>query len=175
MIHPLTADELARFMRCFSRPNEGCWLWTSNLADTGYGRFYYRGKLRLAHRFVYEHFRGAITCGLELDHLCRNRNCVRPDHLEPVTHQENMRRGMEARGLATDDPVRKPRRWVRGPNRDETLLTHCRRGHEYTPENTYIVPNREVRARRCRKCLRLAQAKERAKIRAQRFGGRDDI
>jgi hypothetical protein len=74
----------------------------------GYGRIHVKG-YPLAHRAVYETFVEAVPEGLELDHLCRNTGCVNPDHLEPVTHAENMRRGV----------------W---PNRSKT---HCPRGHLY--------------------------------------------
>ena len=70
----------------------GCWLWTRTCDRLGYGRMQFPGKLVLAHRASYEAHVGPIPEGLELDHLCMNPPCVNPDHLEPVTHQENMRR-----------------------------------------------------------------------------------
>lgn len=71
----------------------GCWEWTGQLED-GYGRVpVSRGKYASAHRSAYEIWKGSIPAELELDHLCRNRRCINPDHLEPVTHQENVRRG----------------------------------------------------------------------------------
>lgn len=70
-----------------------CWTWQLWVKNTGYGEVKVRGKRRLAHRVVYEQHRGAIPAGLELDHLCRNPNCVNPDHLEPVTHATNIQRG----------------------------------------------------------------------------------
>lgn len=81
-----------------------CWRWTGALARGGYG-FAVVGsrddpqRYRNAHRFAYELSVGPIPEGLELDHLCRNRRCVNPAHLEPVTHSENMRRGVERRRL----------------------------------------------------------------------------
>ena len=69
-----------------------CWIWTGALAS-GYGRFYLNGQLRPAHRVAYETLVGSIPRGLDLDHLCRVRSCVNPDHLEPVTRAENLRRG----------------------------------------------------------------------------------
>lgn len=76
---------------------DSCWIWQGATAK-GYGVLG-TGKRRVkeqrgAHVILYEHSVGPIPEGLELDHLCRNRACVRPDHLEPVTHQENTRRGM---------------------------------------------------------------------------------
>jgi HNH endonuclease len=69
---------------------EGCWLWTGAI-DRGYGQFVWNGRKR-AHRVAYELIIGPIPEGLELDHLCRNKSCVRPEHLEPVTKAENIRR-----------------------------------------------------------------------------------
>lgn len=100
-----------------------CWPWLGNCTHDGYGRL---GGV-LAHRISYERFVGAIPDGFEIDHLCRNRACVRPDHLELVTHRENMIRRAQ-------------------------LVTHCPRGHEYTPENTYF--QRIAGGRVCRQCDR---------------------
>lgn len=88
---------------------DGCWLWTGALNNKGYGQWGQNGRTRSAHRVAYEFFVGPIPEGLTIDHLCRVRRCVRPDHLEPVTSAENTRR---AKG-------------------DE-----CPKGHPYTPENT---------------------------------------
>lgn len=74
-----------------------CWTWTGNHNSAGYGMFYPGGgqhaHMLLAHRVSYEMEYGAIPAGLELDHLCRTTDCLRPSHLEPVTHQENITRG----------------------------------------------------------------------------------
>jgi len=71
-----------------------CLEWTASLTTEEYGRFWLNGKLNPAHRIVYEDAEGVIPDGLELDHLCRNRKCCNPNHLDPVTHQENSRRGL---------------------------------------------------------------------------------
>lgn len=79
------------------RPELGpCWVWTANHTakpPTGYGRFHVGKQAILAHRWSYEYFVGSIPKDLVIDHLCRNRSCVRPDHLDPVTYQENCLRG----------------------------------------------------------------------------------
>jgi hypothetical protein len=74
-----------------------CWLWKRHINGTGYGMVR-DGKLRLAHRVYYERAKGPIPEGLTLDHLCRQRHCVNPDHLEAVTLKENIRRGWRSRG-----------------------------------------------------------------------------
>lgn len=74
----------------------GCWEWQANLIGTGYGQFRHCGRSKLAHRHEYEWRYGPIPYGLELDHLCRNKRCVNPDHLEAVTHTENMQRWARA-------------------------------------------------------------------------------
>lgn len=76
---------------------EGCWFWIGSRDRLGYGRLHHDGRPRLAHRLFFELTNGPVPDGLELDHLCRVPSCVRPDHLEPVTHAENLRRGRVAR------------------------------------------------------------------------------
>ena len=101
-----------------------CIPWLGSLFPNGYGRL----DGRVAHRVIYEALIGPVPEGLQLDHLCRNRACVNVNHLEPVTQRENIRRGSR-------------------PNQ-----THCKRGHEYTPENTYRRGSSG--ARQCRACQR---------------------
>jgi hypothetical protein len=121
------ADDLAsvteRFMRyVLPEPNSGCWLWAGNDdCRGGYGRFFFNGTTRIAHRVAYELFRGPIPPGLQLDHRCRVRCCVNPDHLEPVTRRENMVRG--------DTFIAR-----------QVAQTHCLNGHPLTVGNIY--PNK---------------------------------
>lgn len=85
----------------FYKINEnGCWIWQrAMLGNTGYGQISVHDKPVGAHRVFYEKFKGAIPAGLDIDHLCRVRACVNPEHLEPVTRAENLRRGRIARGI----------------------------------------------------------------------------
>lgn len=115
-----------------------CWVWTGCRNNgRGYGQFRVGGRLdgktKLVHRLVYDLLVGPIPEGLQLDHLCRNRACCNPAHLEPVTQEENRRRGLRG-----------------------GLNTHCLNGHEYTPENTYHYKGKPGRGRErvCRTCTR---------------------
>jgi hypothetical protein len=115
--------------KCAVDEATGCWIW--NGRRERYGR---TGRAGFAHRVAYVALIGDVPAGLELDHLCRNRYCVNPVHLEPVSHYENIMRG--------DAPAARCAR-----------KTHCDRGHEFTADNTYICQRRSGRLyRRCGAC-----------------------
>lgn len=86
-------DWLKEYVLAEAASVDGCWVWTGHIMKSGYGRKRVGPKKILAHRFVYERMIGPIPSGLTIDHLCRNRACVRPDHLDPVTAYENFLRG----------------------------------------------------------------------------------
>lgn len=127
---------------------DDCWEWTAGIDGAGYGQLAVQngeGKTSAkAHRLVYELLRGPIPEGLELDHLCRNRRCVKPGHLEPVTHAENVSRGRAGAHHAAK--------------------THCPQGHPYDEANTYVRKDR-VNRRQCRACAN--QASQRSRTAAQ--------
>lgn len=127
---------LDRFVEKFRVDDDSpCWLWTAARGGKGskdqqYGKFYVNGKLESAHRVAYWLFVGPIPDGLHIDHLCRNRQCVNPAHLEPVTQIVNTLRGV-------------------GFTATNARVTHCPQGHEYDVANTYRPPKG---GRGCRKC-----------------------
>jgi len=90
---------MVRFFR-FVRYDGDCWLWRGASNGKGYGKYWHAGRMVYAHRFSYEQHHGEIPVGLVLDHTCRNRACVNPMHLEPVSVRENTIRGHEARRSA---------------------------------------------------------------------------
>lgn len=125
------------FARCAPEPNSGCWLWMGALNLGGYGNIQSGDHRGGAHRAFYKVFKGEIPAGLDLDHKCRVRSCCNPDHLEPVTRSENLRRSpLMGRRIAN--------------------LTHCKRGHELAGSNLRV----DTTGRRiCKTCKRWWQQK----------------
>lgn len=128
--------------------SDGCWLWTGATDGDGrYGAFQHEGRVQRAHRVAYMLVVGSIPDGLDLDHLCRTTLCVRPDHLEPVTHLENVMRGTSIQAV-------------------NARKTHCPKGHEYDAENTYIQPS--TGGRLCKTCARESGAERQRRYREQK-------
>lgn len=113
-------------------PDE-CWEWTGAKDKDGYGHWGDGKRSWFPHRYIYIRRVGPIPPGYEIDHLCNNRGCVNPNHLEAVTHAENMRRA-------------------------RLRTTHCKRGHEFTEENTYLWRTTRI----CRACRRERYEAQRA-------------
>jgi hypothetical protein len=133
--------------RCVPCPVSGCWLWTGRINNKGYAGASLKASgsnTTYAHRIAYLMLIGAVPSGLELDHKCRTTVCVNPDHLEPVSHAENLRRGRSAQ-----------------QNRH---ITHCPRGHAYDEENTKFYEGR----RYCKACHVIARRDYKKRMRAMR-------
>lgn len=122
-----------------------CWEWQMSCMKAGYGQLFVAGKNNYTHRLMYQLMTGPIPEGLELDHLCRNRKCCNPAHLEAVTSKENTRRGQS--------------------NEASKNKTHCKQGHEFTPENTRR--HKSTGGRYCRTCMNARGKARKAKYRAE--------
>lgn len=140
----IIGDDFARLMSKIDKSGS-CWYWLGAVTSTGYGNFYLQGKYLGAHKAVYQMLIGPVPEGLELDHLCRVRACVNPDHLEPVTHRENDLRGV-------------------GVSAVNIVKTHCDQGHPFNERNTYHRPDKPS-TRDCRRCRADAEARRRARMR----------
>ena len=113
--------------------DDGCWNWLGAKSPNGYGKGYDGNKVISAHRLAFILLRGPIPQGLQIDHLCRNRSCVNPEHMEAVSQRENLLRGIGTAAV-------------------NFKKTHCINGHEFTPENTKM----DRGWRRCRACAKNA-------------------
>ncbi len=115
-----------------------CWKWKGRIEKNGYGRFSYKhDQIISSHRMSYLLYRGPIDMGLTIDHLCKNKWCVNPSHLEVVTMKENLRRSFNITNI-------------------NEHKTHCKSGHPFSLSNTYIRPDG---SRQCKICRSIAQQK----------------
>lgn len=133
----MNAEEIKERFETYTHhiPFSGCRIWIGGINRRGYGQFSVAGKTKKAHRISYRLYVADIPAGHDVDHRCNTPCCVEPSHLEAVTHAENMRRQGERR-------------------------THCRRGHEFTPENT-IIKTGPAGRRQCRECVRQSRLRKR--------------
>jgi hypothetical protein len=141
-VPPSVESDLVRFFAKVEL-TDSCWIWTAGKDPNGYARFWWstgrtsqavrRDPMVYSYRWLYELTNGPIADGLVIDHLCRNRACVNPDHLEVVTQRVNILRG-------TGASARNARR------------THCPKGHEYTSGNIYIHKRKGTQGRDCKRC-----------------------
>lgn len=127
-----------------SDPN-GCWVWTGTLLANGYGHISVGARPRLVHRVSYEMHVGPIPDGLQIDHLCRNRRCVNPAHLEAVTARVNT---LRAHSITAAN----------------SRKIHCPHGHPYSPENTVVSCGRRL----CRICRTAQKRAQNARLKAER-------
>lgn len=116
-----------------------CWNWVGAINGSGYGSYRTGKQTNDSHRMAYQLSKGTIAPGMQIDHLCRNRKCQNPNHLEEVTQHENMRRGIAG--------------W------QQLAKTHCPQGHAYSAENTYLYKRR----RSCRICGVIKQYRYKAR------------
>lgn len=146
---PVSRPAEERFLEKIEIAPTGCWIWTAATNRHGYGMFNpgrsTGRRWRAAHIWAYEHFIGTVPDGLELDHLCRNPRCANPNHLEPVSHAVNIRRGITVQR-----------------NRERfAAQTHCKNGHPFSGENLLMSGGIRI----CRTCKRAAGARTRQRRR----------
>lgn len=135
MVYTITAIE--RLSKKFTISDNGCWDWTGAFTNDGYGTAVVGYKQTSAHRHLYQSIFGVLPKKLHLDHLCRNRACVNPAHLEPVTRKTNILRG-------------------ESPSAKNKVKLACKNGHDFTDENTYQRFRNDTWERDCKTCRREA-------------------
>lgn len=151
-VKPEDGDLLRRFAEKYEVSEDGCWLWTGATIRGGYGQMKAWGRHETAHRIAYRLFVGPIPKGLEMEHLCRVRNCVNPEHVEPVTHAENMARSSKGRD--------------QNPN--------CPNGHPYV-NGSWVwrsQKNRPTPWRTCLICEKAGNRRKYAKTKSKIWAGR---
>jgi hypothetical protein len=134
----LTISRIQSFFQKVNKTDE-CWEWTAHTLPNGYGTFSLLSRPYLVHRIAYFLYKGELTDGLQIDHLCRNRRCVNPEHLEEVTPRVNTLRGISPSALNYGKPS-------------------CKNGHRFSKENTYIRRDRN-KGRECKTCRYLSVKK----------------
>lgn len=139
-----------RFKTKIRVSDSGCWIWTAQIRPLGYPGCWYNGKTDTAHRVIYSLANGPIPKGLTIDHLCRVKACVNPDHLEAVTISENLKRCEYA------------------PSTINSNVKKCPKGHQYDALNTGTYKQKTSTIRRCLRCHREREA-------ARRLNGRVSI
>jgi hypothetical protein len=136
------------FARWYVVVPDGCFIWVGARNQvSGYGQFNTDDGIKAAHRVSYELAKGPIPAGLQLDHLCRRRECVRPEHLEAVTQRVNTLRST-------------------APTARNAVATHCVRGHEFTDDNT-LRRTTGSKGRECRRCITERSRERRQRIRQE--------
>jgi hypothetical protein len=145
--HRWPVDQAERILPQIDVQAPGCWVWTGGTRN-GYGRTTWNSRRDYVHRVMWEMLVGPIPDGLQIDHLCRVKLCCNPDHLEPVTPRVNVKRSSAGAIL----------------RRRNASVTHCPRGHCYSPENTLVISGH----RRCRTCNREQCRARRQQVPAER-------
>jgi hypothetical protein len=130
-------DQHQRFTNKVNKAPSGCWEWIGGKFVKGYGQFYWDGVNGRAHRYSYEYFVAKIPKGLTIDHLCNNKSCVNPNHLEAVTMKINVLRSNGISAL-------------------NSRKVECLRGHKLTKENTLVRISSRGKARVCLECRKNA-------------------
>ena len=136
--YAVTDEDMQRAWSRIRKSSDGCWLQTSGLNYGGYGSYSIAGRTVRTHRFMYVVHRGPIASDVVLDHLCRNRACCNPEHLDPVANELNVERGMS-------------------PSAVNARKSHCLRGHPFDAENTEVRPGG---GRACKECRRIRDREE---------------
>jgi hypothetical protein len=129
---------IENFKKHIQITKEGCWEWTAKIhKNTGYGYFTVKGKTHLSHRFSYKYFKGEIPLNLCIDHICENRKCVNPEHLQAITLKQNILKGKSVCA-------------------QKAKQIYCHKNHPLSGENLYITPDNR---RQCKTCNKIRQKK----------------
>lgn len=145
--HSLPASTESRLLSKVEKDLEtGCWNFTGSRLPSGYGILWNGKRPTGAHRISFQLFRGEIPLSMEIDHICNNRACVNPDHLQAISHKENILKSSALMGV-------------------NARKTHCKRGHPLDGENLHVTP---LGARQCKACLRMHARNAKARRRNAR-------